>query len=98
MYCEGDHSVHALSVALLAKRRNFMKFAPTTRVRLAALGKELDAIHFTNILYWKHGTANSREAKAGYHFRLDRVDEIREEFGRLLTSLFPPWVQEVRWH
>jgi len=57
----------------------------STGDKIAALGEELSAIHFTKVLYWKRGADNSREARAKYQFRQDRVDEIRKEFTQLLT-------------
>jgi hypothetical protein len=47
--------------------------------RTADLGKELDAIHAQNVLFWKRGASNSREAKVQHQLRLNRVDEIMKE-------------------
>jgi hypothetical protein len=54
--------------------------AHNERDKVAALGEQLDAIHFANMLYWKNGATSSREARAEYQFRQDRVEEIRKEF------------------
>jgi len=50
-----------------------------SRDRTADLGKELDAIHAKNVLFWKHGANNSREAKVQHRLRLNRLDEIMKE-------------------
>jgi hypothetical protein len=50
-----------------------------SRDRIADLGKELDAIHAKNVLFWKRGANNGREAKVQHQLRLNRLDEIMKE-------------------
>jgi hypothetical protein len=38
---------------------------------------EIDSLHFANVLYWRQGTKQSREAKAQYQRRQDRLRDIR---------------------
>jgi hypothetical protein len=52
---------------------------PTSRDRIADLGRELDVIHSDNVLFWKRGANNSREAKVQHQLRLNRLDEIMKE-------------------
>jgi hypothetical protein len=51
----------------------------TSGDRIADLGQELDAIHSDNVLFWKRGANNSREAKVQHRLRLNRLDEIMKE-------------------
>jgi hypothetical protein len=54
--------------------------------KIIALRKELDSIHFANVLYWREGTEHSLEANTEYLRRHDRLPEIQLE----LTDLgFP---------
>jgi hypothetical protein len=53
-----------------------------TQARLAPLGKELDAIHFANTVYWK-SKEHTREATAEHHRRQERLEEIRGEIAQL---------------
>jgi hypothetical protein len=39
--------------------------------------EEIDSLHFANILYWREGNEHSREARAEYQRRNDRLQEIR---------------------
>lgn len=54
-----------------------------TRVKIANLTAEMDAIHFANNLYWEQGEMVSLEARAEYQRRQDRLQEIRAELMRL---------------
>ena len=45
-----------------------------------ALKEEVNFIHFADVLYWRQGTESSREARAEYQRRQDRLREIRHEF------------------
>jgi hypothetical protein len=51
--------------------------------RIAALNAEIDAIHSANTFYWRQGRAATREARAEYRRRLDRLGEIRKELAKL---------------
>lgn len=51
----------------------------TSGDRIADLGQELDAIHSDNVLFWKRGANNSREARVQHQLRLNRLDEIMKE-------------------
>jgi hypothetical protein len=62
-----------------------MKTAPA-RDRVAALRKELDEIHLANTLYWEKGSVQSREARAEYQRRLDRLEEIRTELAQFQSG------------
>lgn len=53
------------------------------KARIAALGEEMDGIHFLNSLYWRKGEAATSEARAAYQRRVDRVEEIRRELAQL---------------
>jgi hypothetical protein len=63
-----------------------MKHYADKRARIAALNKEIDAIHFANSLYWQRRETNSTTARAEYQRRLDRLDEIRRELGQLQSE------------
>jgi hypothetical protein len=54
----------------------------TTRARIAALSEELDDIHRWNAVYWRRKDC-TREARAEYHWRLERLDEIRSDLALL---------------
>jgi hypothetical protein len=54
-----------------------------TRVKIAALTAEMDAIHSTNSWYWGQGAAATLKARAEYRRRLDRLEEIRKELAQL---------------
>jgi hypothetical protein len=51
------------------------------------LTEEMKTIHSANNLYWKQGETHSKEAKAEYHRRNDRLEEIRNELTRLRAGL-----------
>jgi len=55
----------------------------SSRDRIADLGKELDAIHSCNVLFWKRRASNSREAKVQHQLRLNRLDEITKELASM---------------
>jgi hypothetical protein len=55
---------------------------PNIAARIAALQKEMDAIHHANSLYWKHSEP-TLAARAEYQFRQDRLEEIRAELAKL---------------
>jgi hypothetical protein len=38
---------------------------------------EVASLHYANVLYWREGAMQSREAKAEYQRRQDRLREIR---------------------
>ena len=38
---------------------------------------EVASLHYANVLYWREGTVQSREARAEYQRRQDRLREIR---------------------
>jgi hypothetical protein len=52
------------------------------KARIATLHQEMDAIHFANKLYWENKSP-SREDRAEYHRRQERLQEIRRELLRL---------------
>ncbi len=53
------------------------------KARIARLSEEVHAIDRANNSYWEQGEAASPEARAEYHRRLDRLEEIRAEFLKL---------------
>jgi hypothetical protein len=57
-----------------------------TRVKIAALTSEMDAIHSANSLYWGQGEAATHKARAEYRRRLDRLEEIRKELTQLRSA------------
>jgi hypothetical protein len=48
--------------------------AKTTNLRT----NEIDAIHRANVLYWRGGQEQSREARTEYKLRQVRLQEMRE--------------------
>jgi uncharacterized membrane protein len=44
---------------------------------VAALHREVDAIHLANSLYWKQGTLATVAAREKYQQRQDQLEEIR---------------------
>ena len=48
-----------------------------SQIKAASLVSEMAAIHSDNGLYWKRGGAATREARAEYQQRQDRLGEIR---------------------
>jgi len=63
-----------------------MNTAGKVRDKIAALSKELDAIHFANARFWKVGAASTRQEKAEYQLRLNRLEEIRRELAQLRSD------------
>jgi hypothetical protein len=59
--------------------------------RTTVLNEEIHSIHYANRLFWSEQSHN-REARIGYYFRQDRLEEIRCELGGLagLTDLVDP--------
>ncbi len=57
-----------------------------TRVNIAALNSEIDAIYYANSLYWGQGEAATHKARAEYRRRLDRLEEIRKELANLRSA------------
>jgi hypothetical protein len=54
------------------------------RAQIELLREEIDAIHFANSLYWKRADGPpTRDARAEYQRRLDRLEEIRKELSKL---------------
>jgi hypothetical protein len=49
-----------------------MKEGQTTTSRI----KEMDSLHFANVLYWREGPEHSREATVKYRDRQHRLREI----------------------
>ena len=43
----------------------------------AKLTDEVVSLHYANVLYWRESAKQSREAKAEYQSRQDRLREIR---------------------
>jgi hypothetical protein len=60
-----------------------MKPLTQKQARIASLGKEMDAIHALNCVYWKEGEAVTAEARFEYKRRIDRLEEIRRELAQL---------------
>jgi hypothetical protein len=52
---------------------------PEEKLGLGFLYEEMDTIHRANDLYWRLGAAKTPTAKAEYHFRNERLGEIRAE-------------------
>jgi hypothetical protein len=52
------------------------------KARIAALNDEMDSIHYTNLLYWQHKHP-TKEARAEYNFRNERLENIRTELAEL---------------
>ncbi len=57
----------------------FWRQMAINEAKIAALKEEVNFIHFANVLYWKQGAECSREARAEYQRRQDRLREIRSE-------------------
>jgi hypothetical protein len=56
-----------------ARRRNKMIEAKVTNPK----ADEVASLHYANVLYWRGGAVQSREARAEYQRRQDRLREIR---------------------
>jgi hypothetical protein len=54
-----------------------------TRVKIAALNSEIDAIYYANSLYWGQGEVATHKARVEHRRRLDRLEEIRKELAQL---------------
>jgi hypothetical protein len=54
-----------------------------SRVKIALLVSEMDAIHFANLSYWQLGEMATLEPRFEYQRRKDRLEEIRGELVRL---------------
>jgi hypothetical protein len=54
----------------------------TTRARIAALSKELEAIYVADTVYWRQDD-HTRDDRAQYHRRQERLEEIRNELAEL---------------
>jgi hypothetical protein len=65
---------------------------PKEKARLGFLYEEMDAIHRANDLYWRLGAAQTPTAKAEYHFRNERLGEIRAELAQPRSELRLPEV------
>jgi len=63
-----------------------MEIDAKKKARIAALGEEMDGIHFVNSLYWQRGEAVTSEERSEYKRRLDRLDEIRREIAQLQSE------------
>ena len=53
-----------------------------TKARITALSKELEAIYVADTAYWRQAD-HTREARAEYHQRQERLEEIRNELAQL---------------
>jgi hypothetical protein len=67
------------------------------KMRIATLIEEIDSMHFINRLYWER-KAPSREARAEYQRRQDRLEEVRSELSELtgVTKRGPDRVPKSR--
>jgi hypothetical protein len=61
------------SITRRARRRDKMSDAKLTNPK----ADEIAALHYANVLYWREGAMHSRDAKAEYQRRQDRLQEIR---------------------
>jgi uncharacterized membrane protein len=57
--------------------------------KVAHLASELEAIHSDNMLYWKHGAEATREARAKYQQKQDRIEEIRAALVEVSSPMKP---------
>ena len=57
-----------------------------TRVKIAALNSEIDAIYYANSLYWGQGESATHKTRGEYRRRLDRLEEIRKELAQLRSA------------
>jgi hypothetical protein len=60
-----------------------------SRSKVAHFASELNAIHSDNLLYWKCGAEATREARAEYRHKLDRVEEIRAALAKISSRTKP---------
>ena len=63
-----------------------MEPANPTKIKIAVLLSEMDAIHSANSRYWQHGDAGTLEARAEHQRRQNRLDEIRTDLEKLQKS------------
>jgi hypothetical protein len=47
------------------------------KTTIRTVREEIDRIRSADVQYWKRGQEQSREARAEYHRRQDRLEEIR---------------------
>jgi hypothetical protein len=61
--------------------KGYLQMEPDIRkkARTAALQEEIASIHLLNRLYWERADAATSDARAAYHCRLGRLEEIRAE-------------------
>ena len=64
-----------------------MKPCVATKVKIAALTSEIDAIFHANSSYWCRGENVTHEARAEYQFSIERLEAIRQELAQLLSVL-----------
>ena len=76
-HCHTGEFANALRVGEIADM--FWRQMAINEAKIAALMEEVNFIHFANVLYWKQGAECSREARAEYQRRQDRLREIRSE-------------------
>jgi hypothetical protein len=57
------------------------RFARQQKRTIMTVLEEIDRIRSADVLYWRRGQEQSRDARAEYHRRQDRLEEIRA--GRL---------------
>jgi hypothetical protein len=57
-----------------------------TRVKIAVLIFEIDAIHHANSSYWKQGEVATLGARALYQRRLERLEAIRSKLAQLRAA------------
>lgn len=51
--------------------------------KIAALEEEMESIHAADTLYWQQDPNQTREARAEYQRRQERLKEIRRELANL---------------
>jgi hypothetical protein len=61
--------------------------------RVALLVEEIHAIHWANRAYWEQGNSQQLKARAAYHRRIERLQEIRSELATLPAPAFSPEYQ-----
>jgi hypothetical protein len=64
-----------------------MQTGTPTNAKITALLEEMHSIHVANSLYWKQPKQDqTREARAEYQRRQDRLEEIRSELSQLSST------------
>jgi hypothetical protein len=48
-----------------------------SKTAIMTMLEEIDRIRSADVLYWRRGQEQSRDARAEYHRRQDRLEEIR---------------------